>query len=196
MQRKTELKLMFYFTIIYLFIFTMLAMKNKNYEFLYYTVIMSALILLIVIYHKRFHLSTGVMAGLTLLGAMHIFGGNIYPWGTRLYDIWLIPGVFRYDNLVHFIGIFVATLVAYSLVHPHLDKRLGANKLLLSLILVMIALGMGSFNELFELGAVVFLGAAEQVGDYMNNAVDILFNFFGSIAACIYIVYHYEGKQR
>ncbi len=196
MQEKTKLKLMFWFTIVYLAIFTTLAIINKNYEFLYYQFILSAIIFVIILYHKKLHLTTHVLLGLTMLGAMHIFGGNINILGTRLYDLWLIPpNILKYDNLVHFFGMFVTTFVVYSFVHPYLDKKINHNTVLLSLILVSITMGIGAFNEILELGAVVFLGAAERVGDYINNALDLVFNLCGSIIACLFIIRHHRRKQ-
>ena len=195
MQEKTELKLMLWFTIGYLAIFTILALINKNYEFLYYTFILSALIFIIVLYHKKIHLTKTILLGLTILGAMHIFGGNIHILGTRLYDIWFIPNILKYDNFVHAFGIFVATFVVYNFIHPHLDKKINHNAILLSLILVSIAMGIGAFNEILELGAVVFLGAAKQVGDYINNALDLVFNLGGSIIACFFIIKYHKRKE-
>ena len=56
------------------------------------------------------------------------------------------------------------------------------------------AMGVGAFNEILELIAVVFLGAAEQVGDYFNNALDLFFNLIGSTIACFFII-HYHKKH-
>ena len=195
MQEKTELKLMLWFTICYLTIFTILAIIKKNYEFLYYTFILSALIFIIVLYHKKIHLTKHILLGLTIIGAIHIFGGNIYIAGTRLYDIWLIsPNILKYDNIVHAFGSFVATFVVYSFIHPHLDKKINHNAVLLSLILILIAMGVGAFNEIIELSAVVFLGAAEQVGDYINNALDLVFNLCGAIIASFFIIRYHRRK--
>ena len=77
MQRKTELKFMLYFTIGYLLYFTVLSIIKGNYEFLYYTIIMAILISIVVLYHKRIHLSTHVLFGLTILGALHMLGGSL-----------------------------------------------------------------------------------------------------------------------
>jgi hypothetical protein len=54
-------------------------------------------------------------------------------------------------------------------------------------------MGTGAFVEIIEFSAVVFLGAAEQVGDYFNNAIDLLFNLTGSGIACFFIM-HYHRK--
>ena len=191
MKEKNELQWMLVFTLGYLVVFTVLAIVKGNYEFLYYTFVMSALILLVILYHKKLHLPKTILLGLTLLGALHIFGGNLSFLGTRLYDIWLVSDYIKYDNLVHSFGIFIATFVAYNILHPHLDKKINHNAYKLSLVLVAIAMGIGAFNEVIELGAVAFLNAAEQVGDYMNNALDLVFNLLGSAIACIFITkYH------
>lgn len=87
MHQKTELKLMLHFTIAYLLFFTTLSLIKKNFEFLYYTSVISILIFIIVLYHKKMHLSVHIIGSLTALGAMHIFGGNLYFGETRLYDI-------------------------------------------------------------------------------------------------------------
>ena len=183
---------MLYFTLAYLIFFTVFSIVKGNYEFLYYTIILSALIIILALYHKKFHLSKSIILGLTILGAMHVFGGNIHIAGTRLYDLWFIQDVFKYDNLVHAFGIFVATFVAYNIISPHLDKKIKHNSFLLSVILVAIAMGTGAFNEVIELGAVVFLDAAQQVGDYMNNALDLVYNLIGSIIASIIIVFYHK----
>jgi uncharacterized membrane protein YjdF len=57
-----------------------------------------------------------------------------------------------------------------------------------------IALGIGSLNEILELGAVVLLGAQEIVGDYFNNAMDLVFNQIGSVTAVFFI--HHSNKKK
>tara|TARA_Y100000310_G_scaffold130047_1_gene129221 strand:- start:5004 stop:5591 length:588 start_codon:yes stop_codon:yes gene_type:complete len=195
MQEKTELKLMLYFTIAYLALFTILSIIKENYEFLYYTIIMALLISIIVLYHKKLHLSKYILLGLTIFGAMHIFGGNIYIFNTRLYDLYLIPDIFRYDNLVHTIGSFITTIIAYSLLRPHLDKKIKHNPLLLSLILISISTGVAAYVEILELIAVLTLGASKQIGDYLNNALDLVFNLLGSIMASFFIIKYHKKKK-
>lgn len=91
MDKSLKLKMMFYFTLIYLVVFTILAILEGNYEFLYYTVLMTGLIFIAIKFYRKFHLSYGIMVGLTTIGVLHIFGGNVSVFGTRLYDLWLIP---------------------------------------------------------------------------------------------------------
>jgi uncharacterized membrane protein YjdF len=193
MKEGLKLKILFYFTVGYILFFTVLSILSHNYEFLYYTFIMACLIWFVSIYYKKFRLPVNVIEGLVLLGALHVLGGNLVIDGVRLYE--MVFGILRYDNIVHIVGGCVATLVAYSFLYPHLDKKLYHNKFFLSILLVLIALGIGAVNELVELFAVVFFNAADRVGDYMNNAVDIVYNFLGSVVACIYLV-NYKIKKR
>lgn len=192
MQEKTEIKLLLYFVIIYTIIFEAVSIIRKNYEFIFTIGITSLLLLIVILYYKKFHLSSKVVAGLTLLGFMHVIGGNIYINSTRLYDIWILHPILQYDNLMHFLGLFIITIIVYNLLYPHLDKKIEHNKLLLSLLIILASLGVGVFNEIIEVVAVVFLGAAKQVGDYMNNAQDLIFNLLGSIAAVIFVIHHHK----
>ncbi len=185
MQEKTKASIVLYFTIFYLFLFTIISMFNKNYEFIYYIFILTILIIAITSINKRVNLPVPLLGALTLIGVLHVIGGNIYMDGIRLYDLWFIQDVFRYDNLVHFLSMFAITLVLYNLLNPYLSEEIKKNSFLLYTILVLMTLGLGSLNEIIEFTSVVFLNAAEEVGDYMNNAVDLLFNFFGALGACI-----------
>lgn len=194
MDKKILQKVLLYFTIGYLFLFTVMALVKRNYEFLWYTFMMSVVIFIIVLNNKKMHLPKTVMIGLTVIGAMHIFGGNIYLDGTRLYDMWLLP-FFRYDNLIHSLGAFMATFFAYSLLAPYIDDKLKYHGFYLSLLLVFVASGMGAFVEITEFIAVGFLGASKAVGDYFNNAWDLVFNVIGSMVACIFIVNYHKHRR-
>ena len=185
---NSKFKIIFYFTILYLLIFSIIAWRRDNYEFVYYIFLMAVLISIVVKYYKKIPLSSLSLLGLSMIGFFHLLGGSIYIGQTRLYDIWFIESWLRYDNLMHFFSIFIATLICYSILAPHFDRKIQRYQVLLSLILVLMALGLGTLNEIAELFAVVFLNAHEKVGDYINNAVDLVFNLLGSISACLFLV--------
>jgi len=195
MNEKKESKLILIFTVTYLILFTLLAIARKNYEFLFYTIILSSLIILIVLYCKKLHLTYIILGGLSVVGFMHLAGGTIDIFGIRLYDFWIIPGILKYDNIIHALSIFVATFVAYSIISPHLDLKTKHHPVLFSLLLIFIALGIGAINEVLEFGAVVFLGAQEAVGDYFNNALDLVFNLLGAVIACFFIFPYHRKRQ-
>ncbi len=192
---KNKNYLILVFNLVYLAVFTINALIHANLEFLYYTILMVALIYLIVMVNKQLHLAFFILVNLSILGFLHLLGGNFYLGATRLYDHYLVMGAIRYDNIVHTYGTFIITLILYSLLSDFIDERIRQRYLLFSLILVLMAIGVGTLNELAEFLAVVFLGAGEQVGGYFNNSLDLLFNTFGSILACI-IIYFYRERPR
>lgn len=106
----------------------------------------------------------------------------------------IIPGLFKYDNAIHFISSFITTIIAYNLVVPHIDKKLKNNYWALGFILVLLASGLGSLNEIIELFGVVYLNAT-GVGGYINNAVDLVVNTIGSVIAYITILPHHKKNK-
>lgn len=196
MKEETKLKIMTYFLVVYAIGFIILSFMDNNIEFLFYSFIMFLLSVIVVLFHKHIRLTSSLIIGLILISVLHTLGGHFFIGSVRLYDLWLINGILRYDNLVHFIGYYVTTLIAYNLLFPYLEDRIRLNRIFLSLLLIFIASGIGAFNEIFELSAVIFLNAGQQVGDYMNNALDLLFNFFGSLTACFYLMYYYKKHEK
>jgi uncharacterized membrane protein YjdF len=146
---------------------------------------------IIVKHHDEMHLTVPVMLGNSLFGLFHMLGGNLYINGIRLYDFPLVTGLIRYDQFVHFFGAFMVVAVSYNLLLPHLDAKVKHHSFLLGLLLVLIAGGIGVFNELLELLAVIVLHVGPQVGDYLNNTLDLLYNTLGSVVASIFVIsYH------
>ncbi len=188
MKEWTKLNIILIFTVIYLTFFAAFSFAKKNYEFLYSVITIFALLLLILFTYKKIHFKKYILISLSIFGLMHILGEDVFLFGSRLYDFWIIPNIFRYDNLVHAFGSFIVTLIVYSLLHLHLDSRTNHKKFFLCLILVSITMGIGTFNELRELAGVLFFNSQERVGDYMNNALDLFFNFMGSVLACFFIL--------
>tara|TARA_Y100000310_G_scaffold342243_1_gene444544 strand:- start:1293 stop:1868 length:576 start_codon:yes stop_codon:yes gene_type:complete len=191
MKYSNKLNLLFYFTLGYLFLFSILAIFNDNYEFLYYSIVLSVLLFGIVSYARKVYFPLEIVAGLVVFELLHILGGNLAFGGVRLYDYWLLEGV-RYDNVMHFLGSFLVGIAAYSLVEPYAKKNVPP--VLIWSILVLIVMGVGALNEVLEFLAVVFLGAAERVGDYYNNAVDLVFNLIGGVLAC-FGIYWYRKRS-
>lgn len=182
------------FTGIYLVGFTMIALSERNYEFLYYTILMVGLIYLVIIINKRLHLALFILINQSLLGFLHLLGGSSHIKGIRLYD-YLFFNQIRYDNFIHTYGTFITTITLYSLISNFIDEKTKKNFPLLALGLVLMSLGVGVLVELVEFFAVVVLSASEQVGDYFNNVLDLLFNTYGSILACV-IIYIYRDRER
>ena len=129
------------------------------------------------------------------MGFFHLLGGNLWFQDLRLYDFYIIPGIFRYDNFVHTYGSFIATLALYSLLSNYIDQKIKQKFFIFSFILMFIAMGIGTIVELFELYAVIFFNAARQVGDYYNNAFDLFFNTLGAIFGTIFIYFYRQPPK-
>ena len=197
MKEEYKIKIVSIFTAVYLVLFTIITLIYKNYEFLYYMFVLSILIGAIIYKYKNIHLTPHIIISLSILGFMHFAGGLFHIFGTRLYDIYLIKNILKYDNIVHSFGTFIATFIGYNLLKPHLSTKVKNNKFLFSLILIFIAMGTGAFVEIIELGVVAFLGSAGAgVGDYFNNALDLVFNLVGSIIASIVITYYHKKELK
>lgn len=194
LERKNYLIL--FFTLAYIAAFTAHGIALANYEFLYYTALMIAMIFLGVKVARQLHLAFFILFNLSIWGFLHLLGGNLYlSGGLRLYDFYLIPHFFRYDNFIHMYASFIVTLALYSLLDNFTHEQIRRRYWLFSFILVLMATGLGTFVELAEFFAVIVFGVTEQVGDYFNNAVDLFFNLFGAVLATI-IVYYYQERPK
>ena len=176
-------RLLLVFTVSYVAAFTVNAFLHRNLEFIYYTILMVGFIYLALFLDRFVHYSYTILFGLSIVGLLHLAGGNLYIGEIRLYDFYFIPGILRYDNVVHTFGTFVTTLLLYGLMADYIASPVRPRYPVLALLLVLMALGVGTVNEIVEFFAVVFLDAQEQVGGYFNNSLDIIFNTLGSVLA-------------
>lgn len=187
MDYKCKLNMLFYFTMAFLLVFSILAIFNSNYEFLYYGLVLSVLLIGIISYSKIVYFPLEIIIGLVIFTFLHVLGGNIFISNIRLYDYWVVDGLVKYDNIMHFLGSFLVGISAYSLVKPYAKQKVP--KYIVWSTLVLIVMGVGAMNEVLEFSAVMFLGVAERVGDYYNNATDLVFNLFGGIFSCFFIYF-------
>lgn len=184
-------KFIVYFTWVYTAIFSLNALVRGNVEFIYYTAVMVTSISLILFINRRMHFYPVVLMSLSLLGLLHLLGGNIMLGDTRLYDFFFIPDVFRYDNLMHMLGSAIMVLLAHALLSPVLpdefeNRNRGGYYVVL---LVLVGMGLGAINEIIEFFAVLVFDVGKQVGDYTNTLLDLVFNTIGSLMMAAYIVY-------
>jgi len=186
------------FIFLYVLIFAVIGYFHRNLEFFYYCVIFLVIILGIRRYQrknkKEIILPTYIYAGIAIWGLLHFLGGYTPINGGVLYEVHFWR--FGYDNLVHSFGTFVTTFVAYNLLRPHLSIVIAENYVYLTAILVLMVLGIGAIVEIVELSAVELLDA-QGIGDYFNNAWDLVFNTIGALAACVLIIAHqWRVKKR
>lgn len=177
-----------YLNVLILTLFTLFFILKKNYEFISYTIVLGILIYVLAKSDKIFNYPKIAKFGFTIWIFLHLSGGSFYIRGIKLYDLILIPiigepfNLFKYDQFVHFFCYVVLTLFIYTIVKKMSDKN--TSKKLIGFISILSGVGLGAFNEIIEFSTVVFFQAT-GVGGYFNNALDLVFNFLGSLVAVL-----------
>lgn len=187
-------ELLILFTVIYLIFFTFIAFFYRNYEFMFYSFVMALLIVFAILKHKEFNLNLTTIILLISILILHALGCNVYIAGTKLYDTWIIQGILRYDNVIHFYGGIIAALLVYNWLIPNMNKNILTKKTMLFLILLLTAMGLEAFNELSEFSAFVMF-TNTGVGDYVNNSLDFFFNLLGSSIMLIFLIMRRNSKK-
>lgn len=167
----------------------MYSLWRGNVEFIYYTAVLVLSIAVILTIHRRMHFYPVVLIGLSFLGLMHLLGGNIDIGVIRLYDYFIIPGLLKYDNVVHMFGTAIMVMLAYTLLEPILhDSFERRHHGYFIILLVLVGMGLGSINEIIEFFAVLMFNVGQWVGDYRNTLLDLIFNTIGATIMSTFLV--------
>ena len=159
-----------------------------NLEFLFYAVVTALLALAVWAMHRRVGFTGGLLWLLTLWAAIHMLGGLVpVPSGLPareprvFYNLWLVPGYLKYDQIVHAFGFGVTAWAVWQ----GLRSMFPAARPTLGVLLIVwtAAMGFGALNEVVEFAAVL---AVEEtnVGDFDNAMWDLVANMLGAAAAC------------
>lgn len=171
--------------------FTVLIFVNGNYEFFFYLLVVLLITFIIYRAHQRVHFPLYVLWNLLVWAILHLAGGNLKIMGTRLYDLIIYPligepySILKYDQVIHAYGFFVATLAMYYTIKPLLQPK-HQRWTALGVVVVMAGLGLGALNEIVEFIITVVVQST-GVGSYINNALDLVFNFLGALIAFVYL---------
>jgi len=185
---KRELPILI--NLIYVPIFTIIALRRSNYEFLLYVVVILIVAAWIVWKQRKIRFDRAILWGLTIWGLLHMAGGNLRVGGDVLYGLTLIPliprlDILRYDQLVHTFGFGVVTLLCHHLLRPYLRERIDRWGTL-SFLIVLMGSGFGAFNEIIEFVTVLAMPET-GVGGYENTLLDLVFNLIGGILAVVWL---------
>ena len=193
--RKGEWLLVF-FNLAYIIAFALYYINIRNYEFLWYVLVLMFFFILIGTTLRKTNFDYLVLWLLSLWGFFHMAGGGIWVGENVLYAFEIIKlfnigdtMVFKFDQFVHAFGFGTTTLVAWHLLKPYLNNK--TNYKIIYVLLVAIAMGAGALNEIIEFVAVVAAPETE-VGGYFNTALDLVFNMIGSIIALFIIHFYYR----
>ena len=176
--------------LVYLLISLFVFLGRENYEFVMYIGVLVFFLVLVLATNKKINYPNSVLWMLTAWGILHMAGGGILlENGSVLYTLILFPiseayQILKYDQFVHIVGFFVATLIAYVLLKPNLKNNFGWWST--GIVLAMAGLGLGALNEIVEFIATILVPKT-GVGGYTNTSLDLVADLLGSILATIWI---------
>jgi len=173
------------FLLVFLSIYMSIIADN---EFLFYNLGAIVLFLLLSYLNRLLILDSGKAMAILVIYGLNLLGALVYIGGHKLYGFWIIQDIFRYDNVVHFCVLLVITVLVFGLLEFYFDVKMK-HPIFMIFIAMIAAQGFGTWVEMMELIASSMLGAGENVGGYLDNAVDLVWNMFGTIAAAIFLFF-------
>lgn len=191
------------FTAAYMVGFGAMAYRQGNGEFLFYGIVMLALIAMVLVADSRVRFAMGVLWALSFWGFLHMAGGNVplpegapRPDGTAavLYNRWIIPGLLKYDQLTHAYGFGVATVACWQGLEAAINKRLFMTPGL-AVLMVCAGMGLGALNEVVEFIATLTMPET-NVGGYRNTGFDLIANLVGCVIAVVYLAFSPPRRRR
>jgi hypothetical protein len=105
-----------------------------------------------------------------------------------LYNLWLVPGLLRFDRLVHAYGCGLVTWICWRGLRRSFARRgvtVRPTPWLLTLC-VAAGSGLGAAKEVVEFLATRVLDET-NVGGYVNNGWDLVSNLVGGLIAAVLI---------
>lgn len=182
------------FVSLYLAVAALLAIVNRNWEFIVYIIVVLIVGAVIYYLHKKVGFSKGVLWSLAAWGVLHMVGGLVHvPEGWPIngehdvfYSWWIIPGFLKYDMVVHAFGFGIATWATWESIGGLLIRRFPTAGVLT--VCILAGMGLGAVNEIVEFFTTLLVPGT-NVGGYVNTGWDLVANFTGCFvaAACIWL---------
>jgi len=187
------------FTICYVLLAMLKILSTGNLEFLFYIAVIAVLICVIGVVHYYVRLGVGLLWCLSFWGFLHMAGGLVAVPDTWLiqgdsyvlYNLWLIPHYFKYDQLVHIFGFGVTTLLCWQGLSSAFKRSLKP-KFGLLVLCVAAGMGFGALNEVIEFIATLIFPET-NVGGYVNTGWDLVSNLAGCTIAALLIRFRLTG---
>ncbi len=151
-----------------------------------YTGINLVLLVLFALIHRWARFPTWVLWGISLVGLGNMLGGVILVDGQPLYVAEFI-GPIRYDKFFHAAAGFVMFFVAWAAVTRWAGE--GAHHGGLVLTAWLVTLGGGAVVEIAEFIGSTVGGGRVNVGDYGNNALDLVANTIGATLGVVVVLF-------
>lgn len=204
MSNPKEIKVLFsrgelavvWVTFAYMLVSLIAAIRLKNPEFVFYLLVMGVLIAVVFCVHVKMKLHIAALWGLSVWGLAHMAGGlmpipNSWPIKGEsfvLYNLWLVPGLLKYDQLVHAFGFGLITWICWQGLGKAFNKHGIGVEPTFGILTICVACGMGfgAANEIVEFIATIALPNT-NVGGYINTGWDLVANFAGCLMAAMMI---------
>lgn len=184
------------FSALYVGVAVIGATITGNSEFIFYIVVMVVLATVIVTAHLRIKLPLIVLWAFSLWGLAHMAGGLMpvpESWpidGDKrvLYSLWLLPGLLKYDQVVHAYGFGITTWLCWLGLRCAFSRQGLPVAPTSGLLLLCWAggLGFGALNEVIEFIAVLSMPET-NVGGYINTGWDLVANMVGASLAVLMV---------
>jgi putative membrane protein len=175
------------FSVAYIIIFGSVFLAAGNSEFVWYVIMLSLFLALVAATQMIARFPAFILWGLSIWGLAHMAGGGVPVGESVLYTLVLLPlagsgelVLLKYDQVVHFFGFGVATLVLWHVLRRNFPVLDGTKTIYAFAILG--GMGLGVLNEIIEFTAVLVFPNT-NVGGYFNTALDLVFNTLGAISA-------------
>ena len=187
---KKNLKSLVAFHSIVVTVFGLAYLFAGNYEFLIYLIVILVLSWVIWISHKKLNYPITLLWALSVWTLLHLAAG-IVPVGDEVLYRWMVwtlsdsYPIIRFDQVVHAYGFGTTAFLTYYLIKP-LVKVKAKDSLVVSMVIVLGALGFGTVNEILEFTATV-ITPETGVGGYINTSLDMVSNLFGALIALFII---------
>ncbi|MGI8519830.1 MAG: hypothetical protein ACR2MC_04375 [Actinomycetota bacterium] len=163
----------------YLLAFVAFGLSSDRSQISFYAVFMVVAFALVVMTYSHFRLRPITLWGLTIWGFAHMAGGLLSIGGDVLYRFDLVPGVLRFDQVVHAFGFGFATAACWDVLG---EVIMHGRAVAHSVLALLGGLGFGAINEAIEF-LVTRIDPSSNVGGFVNTGFDLLFNTLGCALA-------------
>jgi len=191
------------FNVAYLAIGLTTSLQRDNAEFLMYFVVLCLLIAVVAAIHFRIGLPLAALWGLSVWGLVHLAGGLFHVPESLptagdsnvLYNLWIIPRLLKFDQLVHAYGFGLVTWICWLGIRAAFLNRGVQVTPTLGLLTLSVAggMGFGAANEMVEFFATLTVPET-NVGGYENTGWDLVANCVGSVVAAG-MIYAWKGHD-
>ena len=171
---------------LYTAVAAVLALSQGNQEFVFYIGVMVVLGGVVMLVHRRVGLHPLTVWGLALWGLLHMAGGLVHVSEETgvLYNLWLIPGRIKFDQMVHAYGFGLCTWIAWQGMGAAFGRVQPTAGLLF--LCACAGMGLGALNEVVEFAATLLVPET-NVGGYENTGWDLVANMTGATTAALLI---------